>query len=195
MCNVVFMISGKHFRIAFSIHSPSLENCTDTRVTVAATSHACSPYAEICVIILQPNSILCFSSQHILRGEGLSGWYKQPIVFFSPVDLLTQRVSFVWHSFVWRERGRESPMMSAGACSSNSIHKDLSTTQSCQKLKRVLIYPHRSPTCRLLIKLICCFKDTQEGRELRFLCPAIGLSWRGSTAGAASLTSEKKPIF
>lgn len=82
MCNVVFMISGKHFRIAFSIHSPSLENCTDTRVTVAATSHACSPYAEICVIILQPNSILCFSSQHILRGEGLSGWYKQPIVFF-----------------------------------------------------------------------------------------------------------------
>ncbi len=39
--------------------------------------------------------------------------------------------------------------------------------------------PHCCLTCRLLIKLICWFRDTQEGWESRFLCPAIGLSWRG----------------
>lgn len=53
--------------------------------------------------------------------------------------------------------------------------------------------PHHCLRCRRDIKLICWLRDTREGREVRSLCPATGLSWRGSTLGAASFASERTP--
>lgn len=60
----------QHLWIGFGIYSSSLESGTDTRVSAAATVHACLPWAEICIDNLQWSCVLCFSSQQISKGRG-----------------------------------------------------------------------------------------------------------------------------
>lgn len=83
---------------------------------------------------------LCFSGQHIAKGKAFLIDTNSRWCFLS-YWLADSRVSFVWHSFVWRETRRESLIMCGGACFSNNMHEDLIRTQSCQKHNRVLIYP------------------------------------------------------
>lgn len=86
---------------------------------------------------------LCLSRQRVAKGEKSPfPSCTQPVVCFFPHWLQDSRVSFVWHSFVWREGERErEAVVSGGACFSDSMHRDLIRTSPCQKHGGVLIYP------------------------------------------------------
>lgn len=131
---------------------------------------------------------LCFSGQHIAKGEGFSS--KQLIVFVFLLTRCLRRFLCVTFLCVKTEPHRECRSMLFKRHTWKS-HQNLGMPKAglCPQI------PHHCLKCRLVIKLICWLGDTQEGWEFRFLCPAIGLSWRGSMAWAASFPSEKQPIL